>query len=119
MEQKLKERLSRDCPTWGSITYTVAKTRYYCRCWEVIADWSLIWLSPESLCKCLTNTEVGAGNQPLDSAQWSAVEELGKGLKEMRVFAVSWDCATDQAQSAPLNPWESGVPAGGHGVSEN
>jgi hypothetical protein len=85
----------------------------------VLADWSLIWLSPESLCKCLTNTEVGAGNQPLDSAQWSAVEELGKGLKEMRVFAVSWDCATDQAQSAPLNPWESGVPAGGHGVSEN
>jgi hypothetical protein len=29
MEQKRKERLSRDCPTWGSLLYTVIKPRHY------------------------------------------------------------------------------------------
>jgi hypothetical protein len=29
MEQRLKERPSRDCPTWGSIPYTVTKHRDY------------------------------------------------------------------------------------------
>ena len=35
-------------------------------CWEVLADESLICLSPESLCQSLTNTEADAGSQPLD-----------------------------------------------------
>ena len=34
--------LSRDCPTWGFIPYTVTKTRHYCGCQEVHADRSLI-----------------------------------------------------------------------------
>jgi hypothetical protein len=42
VEQRLKERLSRDCPTLGSIPYTVTKCRHYCRCQEVLADRSLI-----------------------------------------------------------------------------
>jgi hypothetical protein len=33
---------------------------------EVIADGSLIWLSPERLCQSLTNTEVEACSQPFD-----------------------------------------------------
>ena len=40
--QKLKERPSRDCPTWGSIPYTVTKPRHYCGCQQVLADRSLI-----------------------------------------------------------------------------
>jgi hypothetical protein len=40
--ERLKERLSRDCPTWGSIPYTVTKPRHYCGCQEVHADRSLI-----------------------------------------------------------------------------
>jgi hypothetical protein len=42
VEQRLKERPSRGCPTWGFILYTVTKTRHYCRCQEVLADRSLI-----------------------------------------------------------------------------
>jgi hypothetical protein len=42
MEQKLKERPSSDCPTWGSIPYTVTKARHYCGFQQVFADRSLI-----------------------------------------------------------------------------
>jgi hypothetical protein len=41
VEQRLKERPSRDCPTWGSIPYTDTKPRHYCGCQEVCADKSL------------------------------------------------------------------------------
>jgi hypothetical protein len=37
VEQRLKERPSRDCPTWGSIPYTVNKTQ------------TLLWM-PKSAC---------------------------------------------------------------------
>jgi hypothetical protein len=66
VEQRLKERLFRNCPTWRSIPYTVTKSEHYCGCWEVLADRSLIWLSPERLCQSLTNTEEEACSQPLD-----------------------------------------------------
>jgi hypothetical protein len=46
VEQSLKERPSRDCPTWEFISYTVTKGRHYCGFQEVHADRSLIWLSP-------------------------------------------------------------------------
>jgi hypothetical protein len=42
VEQRLKERPSRDCPTWGSIPYTVTKPRHYCGCKEVLSDRRLI-----------------------------------------------------------------------------
>jgi hypothetical protein len=42
MEQRLKERPSRDCPTCASIPYTVTKPRHYCGCYEVLADRILI-----------------------------------------------------------------------------
>jgi hypothetical protein len=32
MEQRLKEWLYRDCPTWESIPYTITKHRHYCGC---------------------------------------------------------------------------------------
>jgi hypothetical protein len=57
VEQRLKERPSRGCPTWGSILYIVTKPGCYCGFQEVLADWSLIWLSPERLCQNLTNIE--------------------------------------------------------------
>jgi hypothetical protein len=34
--------LSRDCPTWGSISYTTTKLRHYCECQQELADRSLI-----------------------------------------------------------------------------
>jgi hypothetical protein len=42
VEQKLKERPSRDCLTWGSIPYTVIKHKHYFGCQEVLAGRSLI-----------------------------------------------------------------------------
>jgi hypothetical protein len=42
VEQRLKERPSRDSPTWGYIPYIVIKIRHYCKCQQVLADRSLI-----------------------------------------------------------------------------
>jgi hypothetical protein len=50
VEQRLKEKPSRDCPTWESLLYTDTKPRHYCGCQEVLADRSLIKLSPSRLC---------------------------------------------------------------------
>ena len=65
VEQRLKERPSRVCPTWESIPYIATKPRHHCGCWEVHADRSLIWLSFKKLCQILTNTEADAHSQPL------------------------------------------------------
>ena len=66
VEQRLKEKSSRDCPTWGSIPYILAKPRHYWRHQEVLADRTLVWLSPERLCQSLTNIEADAHSQQLD-----------------------------------------------------
>jgi hypothetical protein len=42
VEQRMKERPSRDCPNWGSTSYTVTKLSHYCRCQQVLTDMSLI-----------------------------------------------------------------------------
>jgi hypothetical protein len=42
LEQRLKEKPSSDCPTWGSIPYTVPECRHYCGCQQVLAGRSLI-----------------------------------------------------------------------------
>jgi hypothetical protein len=66
VEQRLKEKPSRDCPTWEFIPYTATKPRHYCGCREMLADRRLIWLSPERVCQSLTYTEADAHSQPLD-----------------------------------------------------
>jgi hypothetical protein len=42
VEQRLKERPFRDCPTWWSIPFTVAKPGSYSGCQKVLADRSLV-----------------------------------------------------------------------------
>jgi hypothetical protein len=42
VEQRLKKRPSRDCPTWKSFPHTETKPRHYCGCQEVHADRILI-----------------------------------------------------------------------------
>jgi hypothetical protein len=42
VKQRLKERPSIDCPTWGSIPYITIKPRHYCGCQQKLADRSLI-----------------------------------------------------------------------------
>ena len=65
--EETDERPCRDYPTCGSISYTVIKTKQFvCACQQVLADRSLIYLSPEMLYHCLTNTEEDALRQSLD-----------------------------------------------------
>ena len=45
------------------------QTKHYCGCQQELADRSLIKLSSERLCQCLTNTEVDAHSHPLEGAQ--------------------------------------------------
>ena len=49
-----------------AIPYTFTKPGLYCECQEVLAEGSLIWLSPERLCQSLKNTEVDSHSQPVD-----------------------------------------------------
>ena len=50
VEQKLKEKPSRDCPNWGSIPYTLTKHRHYCGCQKMPAERSLIQVLSEKPC---------------------------------------------------------------------
>jgi hypothetical protein len=47
-------------------TYIHQSWTIYCRCWEMLADGSLTWLSPRRLCQSLKNTEVNACSPSLD-----------------------------------------------------
>ena len=60
LELRQKDGPSRDCPTWGSIPYSVTKHRHYCICQQYYAEKTLIQLSFVRLCQCLANTEVDA-----------------------------------------------------------
>jgi hypothetical protein len=86
MEQKVKEITSRHCPTWVSIPYTVTKPRYYCRFQEVLADRSLIYLSPEAMPEP-DNYRGGCSQPTIGLSTGSPMEELEKGLKELKGFA--------------------------------
>ena len=57
VDQRMKERPPRDCLTWGSILNADNKPRHYCRSQELLADRSLIKLSPERLYQILSNTD--------------------------------------------------------------
>jgi hypothetical protein len=86
VEQRLKKRPSRDCPTWQSISYIDTKPRHYCGCKEVLADRILLLLFPEKLFHNLKNTEEDTYRQPLDLACGSPMEKLEKGLKVQHIF---------------------------------
>jgi hypothetical protein len=78
---------SRNCPIWGFIPYTVMKLKHYCGYQEVHVERSLIWLSSERPCQSLTNPEADAHSQLLDRVWGSPIEEVEKGLKELKGFA--------------------------------
>jgi hypothetical protein len=52
------EGMTIQSPSHLGIQYTVNKPRNSCGCQQVLSDRTLIKLSPERLCLCLTNTEV-------------------------------------------------------------
>jgi hypothetical protein len=82
-EERLKERPSRDCSTWGFIPDTVSKLRHYCGCYEILADRSLMYLSPERPCKY----RVRCSQLTIALSAGSPVEKLEKRLKELKGFA--------------------------------
>jgi hypothetical protein len=56
----------------------------------VLVDRSLIWLSPERLCQpVLDNYIVGCLQPTIGLSTRFPMEELGKGLKELKWVAVS------------------------------
>ena len=83
-DKVLKKRPPRDCPTWGFIPYTATNPRHYCGCQEVYAERSLIWLSSHRPFQSLTNIEE---NVSIGLSMGSLIEELEKGLKELKGFA--------------------------------
>ena len=101
VQQRLKKRPSRDCPTWKSIPFPAIKPGHYCGCWEVLADRSLIWLFPERLCQSLTKTEAESHSQ---LSMGSPMEKSEKGMKGLRGFAAPW--RKEQYQQARPPPPE-------------
>jgi hypothetical protein len=87
VEQRLKERPSRDCPTWGSIPHADTKPRHYCGCQEVLADRNLIQLSPERLCQILTRC--GCSQPTIGLSTGTPIDDLREGLKELKGWALS------------------------------
>ena len=99
VEQRLKNRTPRDCPTWDS-SYkqssqnpnTLWMQRNSCRR-------KPIWLSPESLSELYKYR--GRCYQPTFGLRTlSQIEELEKGLKELEGFATSWE----EHQCQPIEP---------------
>jgi len=65
VEQRLKERPSRDCPTWGSILHAATKPKHtLADAKKYLMIQSLIQLSPERRYQILTNTDADAQSQP-------------------------------------------------------
>ena len=83
-----EEKTTKGLPHLGSIPYTIPKPGCYCRCREVQANRNLIWLSPEKLCY---SQKIQIQIQPtIGLSTGSLIEELEKGLKELRTFTVPW-----------------------------
>jgi len=100
VEQGLKERSSRVCPTWGSIPYADTKSRHYCWYKEILADRSLIWMSPERHFQSMTNNRGGCSQPIIELRTGTPVEELEKGLKELKRFATPQEEQQYQAVSS-------------------
>jgi len=88
VEHWVKERPSRDCPTWGFIPYAATKPSHYCWCQEVLADraWygcllrgsDRVFLIPIKMLATNHHTEPG-----------TPVEGLEKGLSGLKGFGTS------------------------------
>ena len=101
VEQRLKERPSRGCPTWGSIPHADTKPRHYCWCQEVLVSRSLVWLSPERLCQSLTNTDADARRSPfpvglchcsIDGLGLSVCEALDRIISKLQIQGQNYTC---------------------------
>ena len=53
----------------------------------MLDDWSLIWLTPEMFCHSLTKYKWGCPQPAIGLSAVSLMEELEKGLKELREVA--------------------------------
>ena len=80
VEQRLKERPSRDCPTWVS-NPIVTKPRHYCGC-QQMPDIAVSWeVLP------VPNKYRGGCCQPNIGLSTSPMEKLEKGLMELKELA--------------------------------
>jgi hypothetical protein len=70
VEQRLKERPSRDCPTWESIPHSDTKPRHYC--WQEPDSWEAV---PDS-----DHYRYGCSQPTIGLSTGTPMEELGEGL---------------------------------------
>jgi hypothetical protein len=68
MEQRLKERQSRNCPNLDSIPCTGTTLQHYSWCHVVLADRSLAWWYSERLYQHLTETDADIHSQSMNWA---------------------------------------------------
>jgi hypothetical protein len=84
LEQRLKERPSRDCHTWVSIPHVDTKPRHYCECQEVLCwhepdtavSWEAVPDPDQYRCGCWQLT--------IGLSTGTSMEELEEGLKELK-----------------------------------
>jgi hypothetical protein len=75
VEQRLKERPSRDCLTWEFIPYAVTKLRHYYGCQEMLADRSLV-------CCLLRGTALQIERWMLQANHWTEHGIPNGGVRE-------------------------------------
>ena len=56
----------------------------------MLADRSLVYLSPERLCQCLKN-KIGCSQPNFGMSKVSLMEELEKGPKELKGFSIPYE----------------------------
>jgi hypothetical protein len=85
--EKTEEMAIQRLPHLGIHPIYNYQTPHYYVCQEVFADRNLVWLFPERLCQCLTNTRCKYSQTTIRLSPGTPMEELGEGLKELKGFA--------------------------------
>jgi hypothetical protein len=88
-EQRLKDWLSRDYPTWCSIPYTITKTRHHCGCQQELAD---TWKGPDIAVSwealSVSDKYIGRHLQPV--IERSAGSQIGSPIEELEKDWQGW-----------------------------
>jgi len=95
MEQRLKERPSRDRPTLGSIPSADTKPRHYCWCQELLAGRILVWLSSQRFLIWLRQVQVLTANH---LSTGTPKEEGAEGDCSPTGITISTSLATQSSQ---------------------
>ena len=89
-EQRLKERLSRDDPTKGSIPSADTKALHCCRCQQVLANICMTHMTvPGETLQAPDHYRCRYSKSTIRLSLGIPMEELREGLKELQVITIS------------------------------